>query len=248
MDVVVLAGGRCPDDLRLASGCEFRADLPFGEGRLVDVVIRAAQQYFGSDARVLLVGSRADNAISLPAGTTFLESLYLGIEQCSGPNAMIATADLPFVDSSTIAEFLPKCDLNAAINWPIVDVRLCQTAFPGMKRTTLKLREGRFTGGNMALIHLERFQRLFSEIERAYRNRKSPFRLAGQIGPMVMLRVLLGQMLPFTLSVAGLEKSLERAFGEPVKAVICDHPEIATDVDNLDQYRCALEMLAKRNG
>lgn len=241
VDVLVLAGGKSPEEMRLATGCDMRAELPFRGKRIVDHVVEAIREAVPTAEKIIVVGSNVEGCVTLPPGKTFLESIYVGLEAGDKQNVLVATADLPFLTSECVREFLDGCSLGAAINWPIVPSDLCEKQHPDMKRTTLKLREGRFTGGNLALLHREKFQKVFPNIERAYRNRKSPFKLASQIGISALFRVLFGQIFPATLSLATLERKVAGSIGEEVKAVICKKAEIGADVDTLEHYRAIIE-------
>lgn len=247
MDAIILAGGKPSPDLISATGCENRSELPLGGARIVDYVIRAIQAV-DSDANMILVGATADGCTSVRAGNSFLESLYLGLESGSSETVLILTGDIPFVTPEAISDFIRECDKEAALNWPIVPVALCEERYPGVRRTKIRVREGVFTGGNIALIHREKFQRIFPEIERAYRNRKSPLRLAGQVGVGMLVRFLAGQLMPFTLPLAALVGGVSARVGEKVKAVISGHPELATDIDTLAHYETALQRFRGSDG
>lgn len=240
MDCVVLAGGRCPQDLHDATGCEFRADLPIGNRRMVEVVVEVLDELCEPGDRIIIVGAHVDGRESLPAGGTFLESLRSGMECASSEQVLVATADIPYLTLDSLRYFISATDESAMLNWPIVPVSLCKERFPSMRRTSIKLREGRFTGGNVALIHGERLKRVFPLLDKVYASRKKPLQLAKQVGIGTLLSVAVGQLVPSLLSVANLENKIGRFLGDRVKAVICPFAELGTDVDTLEQYRAVL--------
>ncbi|MCH7945948.1 MAG: hypothetical protein IIC73_08055, partial [Armatimonadetes bacterium] len=125
----------------------------------------------------------------------------------------------------------------------IVRAEECERRFPGMKRTTLKLREGEFTGGNVALMQTEAMLRALPVMERAYSLRKKPLLLARELGLGVLGRVVLGQMWPQTLPVARLEKAVGRFLGVGVHGVFSGYAELGADLDGAEQYEafCRLE-------
>lgn len=236
MDIVVLAGGKCSEELRKASGCEYRADLAFRGRRMVGVVSEALDPILEPGDRMIIVGSHVDGRETYSSGTSFLESLKTGLEACSTEQVLVATADIPYITPESVREFVASADPEATLNWAIVPADICAGRFPNMRRTTIRLREGRFTGGNLAMIHRERFQAIYPILEKAYRNRKRPLRLAAQVGFSTLFRVMLGQILPFTLTLQRIEHTIGKFLGTKVKAVICPDAGIGADIDSLDQW------------
>lgn len=237
MDIVILAGGRCSGELRKASGCEFRADLPIAGRRMVDAVSDALEALLESGDRMIIVGAHVDGRETYPAGQSFLDSLKTGLDAASTEHVIVATADIPFVTSDAVRDFIANADRDAALNWAIVPVDVCATKFPNMKRTAIKLREGTFTGGNVAVINRNTFHAIYPILEKAYMNRKKPFKLAAQIGLGTLFRVAFGQILPSTLTLRQLENAIGKFLGTRVKAVISNHAEIGADIDSVEQWR-----------
>ena len=147
------------------------------------------------------------------------------------------TADLPFLDQESIQKFLSLCKPGAAVNYPIVETRLCEASYPGMKRTSITLREGKFTGGNIALLDTEAMRRALPLLEDAYQKRKSPTKLAKLVGPGVLGRFLMSRLIPSTLNLTYLEKAVGRIIGLNVSAIVTPCPDIAADIDTAEQYR-----------
>ena len=233
MDVVILAGGRCDDELRAASGAEFRADIEVCGRTLARTVLEAA----GPLGEPILVGGPAGlTKRQTAAGDDFCGSLRNGLEQVATEKFLLITVDLPCLTTQALQDFLDRCDGQAGLNYPIVRADECERRFPGMKRTTLKLREGEFTGGNVALMQTEAMRRALPVMERAYSLRKSPLRLARELGLGVLGRVVLGQIWPQTLPVARLEKAVGRFLGVGVHGVVSGYAELGADLDSAEQY------------
>jgi hypothetical protein len=64
-----------------------------------------------------------------------------------------------------------------------------------------------------------------------------------QVGLGTLLRVAIGQVLPYILPLSVLERKIGKFLGSPVAALPIDAPEIGADVDSLEQYRIAVKML-----
>lgn len=241
MDAVILAGGKTTPDLLQATGCEMRGDLVVRGRRFVEIAFDACRSVCSGS--VICVGSSLEGAVVLPAGRTFLESVRSGLETSKEPEVLLCTADMPFVSAAALDSFIAQCDRDAHINYAIVPTALCEMRFPGIRRTSLRIREGKFTGGNVALVNRRAFLSVLPILERAYANRKSPLRLAMQVGVGLLVRILVARFLPRTLSLQDLENRVGRFINGRVHAVVSDSPEIATDVDNLEQYQSVVEML-----
>jgi hypothetical protein len=246
VDIVVLAGGKTPSDVRDATGVSLRSLLPFGEGTILDRVLHALREAVGGDLdEVIVVGVEVPTARTVPAGDSLPESLANGVAACRSDLVLVSAADLPFLSPESVRAFLSLADKSKDMNYPIIPLRVCKEAFPSMRRTSLKTREGRFTGGNLFLVRRGAFERLMPKLVAAYANRKSPLRLASQVGFGVLARVVLGQFVPATLPVGYLERAVGRVLDLSVKAVQIATADIGADVDSMVQYQQALEYLSQ---
>lgn len=233
MDVLVLAGGKCSDALREATGVEFRASLPVDGRPMVELVLGAVRHL---GAPILVGGPEGLTKRHVPAGRSFVESLRAGLDAVETETFLLVTGDLPFLTRDAVDDFLNRADPSAMISYPIVPIAEAERAFPGVKRTAIKLREGRFTGGNLGLIRTDAMRSAMPTIEKAYAARKQPLRLAAIVGFGTLLRVALGQVIPVTLPLATLERAVGRFLGGPVRAIVTPYAEIGADVDDLEQY------------
>lgn len=233
MDVVILAGGKCDDELRAATGSEFRAEIEINGKRLVDTVL-AATQPLGEP--ILVGGPKGLNERQVDAGSNFCESLRIGLEQVKTDKLLLVTVDLPSLTTESLKDFIDQCDPDAGLNYPIVSLEACEKSFPGMKRTTLKLKEGVVTGGNVALMDTEMMKRALPVMEKAYMLRKNPLRLASIVGVGVLFRVMFGQLFPQTLTFNTLEKAMGKFLGVTVHGVLTQYAEIGADLDKAEQY------------
>lgn len=240
MDALILAGGKCPEDLARATGCAVKANLLWNGRRLLDQVVNALRNADIELEKMVCVGARVSSAENIEGGDNFFESINRGLGACNAKNIIIATADLPFISENSIEDFVNQADRNAAINWTIVPMKECHEKFPGIERTSIRLREGRFTGGNLALIESESFRKILPVLQKAYENRKSPWKLAWQIGFTILLQLAFGRLFPVALSIRRIENAVSKKFGISAKVVVSHFPEIATDVDTLEHYQAAL--------
>lgn len=239
MDIVILAGGLCDPETAEATGCRFRAELPYKGRTMLETVISAVSP-LGS---AIVVGEAREGPYrQVVPGASFIESLQNGLDAVSTGSFLLVTADLPCLTTAALEDFVRRADVKAAFNYPVIPVRLCDEAFPGMKRTTLRLKDGEFTGGNIALMSTDLMQRALPVLQRAYAARKSPGRLAAIVGFGTLARVLLAKVFPKTLSLAALERIIGRFLGVPVRAIETPFAEIGADIDNLSQYNSLIAL------
>lgn len=241
MDIVILAGGKCDPEMKAASGVDHRAEIKVCGQRLVDIVLEAVRPL---GEPILVGGPPIQNTLQVPAGDNFCDSLANGLGAASSDNILIVTVDLPCLTSDGLRKFLVDCNPNAGFNFPIIAKAACDAAFPGMKRTTLKLREGEFTGGNVALVHRATLNRALPILKRAYELRKKPLRLAGLVGYTTLIKVILGQIFPKSLPLTTLEAGVGRFLGTKVHAVQSESAELGADLDRSEHLR-AFESLMK---
>lgn len=243
MDVVILAGGRCDDGLRAATGVELRADVKIGERTLAQIVLEATRPF----GEPILVGGHVGSATRrVESGADFCDSLGNGLAQVQTESFLLVTVDLPCLTAEGLKDFVSHCDPDAGMNFPIVRIEDCEREFPGMKRTTLKLREGTVTGGNVAVMDTAAMRRALPVMEKAYALRKKPLKLAQMVGFGVLGRVMLGQAIPGTLPLARLEKGVGRFLGTNVHAVISHYPELGADLDKASDYQAFVRKLGSR--
>lgn len=172
-----------------------------------------------------------------PGGATFVESLSIANSLAVSQQYLAVFADLPFLKEESVRRFLSNCDPEAGFNYPIIPVDLCIKEYPQLPRTSLKLREGHFTGGNICLIERSACQQAIPIVERAYAARKSPIQLGRIAGISTLLRMIGAKTIPKAVTIRGLEKSVGKFLKVPVKGIICDAPDIGTDIDSWEQYQ-----------
>jgi GTP:adenosylcobinamide-phosphate guanylyltransferase len=234
--VVILAGGSTPEKiLNIGETEKERAFISIGGRPMVSWVLDA---FRGSDVcgDMLVVGNvnRLVSEIGLkPEQVThdrgsMLENFIVGIEHFrSYPLVMQATCDIPLVKPSMLNELAEQVSkMDAEVFYPIVDVRLFDEKFPGGKRTTQKLKEGTFTGGNIFFLKPDAVLKNRQKVEAVIRDRKSPAKLVKLFGLPFIVKFALRQ-----LDLNGLEKKATQILGAKMRGVITPYPEIGLDVD-----------------
>lgn len=245
---VILAGGLAKPDLEAATGQKRRA-LVVVNGKtllrhVVEAVLTAGLENtpLGPITVVGAMPASADYACLSDQGD-IVSNMFAGLaDYRDAPFALISTSDLPFITGPILRDFVIEAtrraeESGASLLFPIVPVASCYAKYPGVKRTSLRLREGTFTGGNVALVRPALLLSLRDQITRAYAARKSPARLAAMLGLGTLGRVLLAQRAsPHFLTIPLLENRVSRLLGGTARGVICPDPEIATDLDRPSDF------------
>ncbi|MCW3059960.1 MAG: hypothetical protein JWQ02_1781 [Capsulimonas sp.] len=252
LNTVVLAGGKTSDEMRAATGVENRAMVALGGRMMLDFVVQALRSAKSVD-RLYVVGEvPANPAYTLvPERSSLVENLVAGVTAAqadsSGEYILISTSDIPFITSAGVDDFVAQAAARGAdLCYPIIPMDSYRKRFPQIKRTTLKVREGEFTGGNMMVVRTEFITKQQEIIGQAYAARKDVLRLAKLLGGNLLWRVLLAQTVaPSQLTVPMLEAGVSRLLGGGnVAAIVTEHPEIGTDVDRPEAIDMARKILA----
>lgn len=233
MTAVVLAGGGTGDALARAHGALCKALVPVG-GKPMAAHVLAALTACDSVSRVVYVGERFGgldlcNVDVVPPGLGYSQSLALGLGAALAldPAAplLVVTADVPWLTPQAIDRFV-TASAGAQLAYPIVSAQAALRDFPGQRRTFVKLRQGRYTGGNLLLLHPSLTAPFLALIERAYRARKNPAALATLVGPRTLLAFITGRA-----EIPTLERIVGQRLGGVVRAVVSEDACLAADVD-----------------
>ena len=249
----MLAGGKTSTEMRAATGVENRAMVALGGRMMLDFVVQALRGAESVDQLYVVGGVPASPAYTLvPERTSLVENLIAGVTAAQaaggGEYVLVSTSDIPFLTSAGVDDFVAQAAARGAdLCYPIIPMGSYRKRFPQIKRTTLKVREGEFTGGNLMVLRADFITKQQETIERAYAARKDVLRLARLLGGSFLIRVLLAQTIaPSALTIPMLEAGVGRLLGAGanVAAIVTEHPEIGTDVDRPEDIDMARKILA----
>ncbi len=233
---IVLAGGKSSPEMIAATGVSNRAlTIIDGEPMVTHIINALSGSEFVDN--IVVVGDNipvTDNILRHPDQGGLVDNIFAGMDVLNVVDrVLVSTSDIPFIRPEMITDFIEAgLKLNADLIYPIVPVGKCTDRFPGIHRTSVALREGRFTGGNMMLLNASFFRSKRDIITAAYAARKSPIRLASMMGMDIILRLLAAMTLfPSALSLNHLERTASRMLDGNAKSYISPWPEIATDID-----------------
>ncbi len=236
---VVLAGGKAKPALAAALGQENRALFVYRGETLLERVVRSLAST-SSVSEITVIGDVPDAACyrRLPDTNDFVMNVFAGAETYrASPYLLFITSDLPFIHASAVAQFVTAAvpaaqKSGAGLIYPFVPLAACEERFPGMRRTSLRIAEGTFTGGNAMLVNPQFLLQQRGRIADAYAARKSPLKLALMLGLGTVARLVLSQKVSPRLMTQGfLEERVSRLVGTPARGLSLAVPELAADLD-----------------
>ena len=239
MIAVVTAGGRVDGEYASAAGTTVKALAPVrGETMLARVTDALRGAGIG---RIALVGGGEVRA-ACDDDVRFVDESASGAENVlralsAWPDddepLLYATSDMPYVTAEAVRDFVDRAPADA------LAIALCDhgafvNRFPGAPPFGIALAGERVVNGGVFRIPAgarSAVARLAAELFDA---RKRPWRMAGLVGPLALLRFALGR-----LSVADLEAMAQRLLGVRGVAVRGCAPELGFDADGAAEYRYA---------
>ncbi|MEW6523954.1 MAG: nucleotidyltransferase family protein [Bacillota bacterium] len=234
VDAVILAGRYNTGKLQAASPARLEAMIEIVGRPMVDYVIEALVK---SDVvgRIVLVGPGQELEPVLRPGVFAVEpvgdvlaNLRRGMATAESEQVMVCTSDIPLLSPASIRDFLHRCRQTPGADFymPVVSAHDAQEQYPEMKRTYGRIKEGRFTGGNIFLVSSRLPETVWKRAEEFVASRKSVFRLASLLGLSYILKLLV-----FRPSIPQLEARVEKLLGAKCRAVLTPYVELVVDCD-----------------
>jgi GTP:adenosylcobinamide-phosphate guanylyltransferase len=242
LDVVILAGGKPGDPLAVAHNVPVKALIPIN-GHPMSWYVLNALRSSGAVNRIVYVGPSVPELeslydIHLPARGEMLENLEAGLSALPASNrVMVATADIPLLSPEAVRDVISR-DSGIGVVYPIISAVACERAFPGGKRTYAKVRNGKFTGGNLFLLEPSLVTAFMPKLKQVIHNRKNPLAIAGMIGLDTLFKFPFGM-----LTILDLEQKISRILGVPASALITEFAEVGFDVDKPEDLELTLQKL-----
>lgn len=248
-----MAGSRAGGDpLALATGVAHKALAPVAGVAMLERVLQTlgASRWVG---RIVVCGldpTVTGDLATRPAGGPPIElmrgdrtpsaSAALAIQELGlAPPVLITTADHPLLSPTTLDAFCERAiAINADATFGLVPVNLVHAAFPGIRRTAFRFRDGGFCGCNLYALLSTKGYAALREWAQVEAERKRPWRMLRILGYGTLLRFVLGQ-----LSLADLTGVVFARTGLSVRPVLLTDPAAGFDVDTPEQRTAAEKYL-----
>lgn len=247
VNAIILAGAFVDPEMGSVEENISRAMIKIGDKTMMQWVVDALRGA-PSVGRIVAVGDVSADGLDgvIEPGSNLVENMKRGIDSIDSKDPLlIVSSDIPLLTQEAVEDFINRAEpLNADMVYPIIKKENCEKRHPEFKRTYLKTREGTFTGGNVMLLKPEFITRNWDTIAEAYEARKHKSQLARMIGIGMLIRMVIGQALPFILSVSALERAASRMLNAKVRAVVSDYSEIGEDIDKPSDVVAVRKILA----
>jgi len=250
VDVMILGGAENSEPLQQASGEQYEALINLAGRPMVEYVLEAvkAAENIG---KIAIIGPTERLKASLSVapdvlvecGDSLLDNMRRGVKglNSNGP-VLILSGDIPLITPEAINDFVQKATSRPAeVYYTLVGQDACEKHFPGIERTYVRLKEGMFTGGNLAMIDSDIIINCSEDMAKFFEYRKSAMRLGRLLGANVLLRLALGR-----LKLEQVEKRVRKTTGYNGVGVITHHAEVAFDVDKPSDLQLAETYLKER--
>jgi len=181
---------------------------------------------------VTLVEAAATPSLSVARALTMLpEALPM----------LVTTADHPLLTAAMVDHFCEAVPLDADAAVGVVAASRLQSRYPDAIRTYYRFAGEGYSGCNLFLLRSPEAKRVVDFWARLERHRKRPWRLVAEVGPLALLRFLLGR-----LSLDDALRQLSKRAGATIRAVELPFPEAAIDVDKPADLDLAEAILRQR--
>lgn len=158
----------------------------------------------------------------------------------NGP-ILVATVDTPLLDPETLSTFLIEAwQVDGEVSAGVIEREVLWKRFPGMKRSFLRLTDGRFKGGNLFLLKTPEAWRVIEAWRHLEQLRKTPWALMRRLNWRIAARALLGR-----LSLSDLFAEASRILGARVVAIRLEDAALAADIDTAANWRAAKATLMR---
>ncbi|CUU38039.1 MAG: nucleotidyltransferase family protein [Armatimonadetes bacterium] len=236
---IVLAGGEVDPEWSERAGVSQRALVSVAGVPMYQRVVDALRQV-PEIAEIIVVGAvpEGEGYRVVAPQESLLANVRRGLEESHHESVLFATADTPFLTPESVRFFLEaSLQSGAVLTYAVVPAAVCREKFPHLPRTTVRLREGEVTGGNLFWAQRSVALRELPRLEALHRARKHPLKLAWQLGLGLLVRFVLAQKLsPRWLGIEEIERRAARILSVPVKAILTPYAEVGTDIDRLEHW------------
>jgi molybdopterin-guanine dinucleotide biosynthesis protein A len=250
-DAIILAGGENNPDFKGIAPFDNEALILIGNHPMVYYVYKALRE--SPLVRKIVISGPVD---ALKAQLPFDEQLFFVAggskaidsfanaanflsQEGISPKILISPADIPFITSAAVDDFITQCQAYPAdFYYPIVARESNEKKFPGVKRTYVNLKEGVFTGGNLFLLSATVIDKCLYIGGQLEQRRKAPLEMAKLFGFKLVLAYLFKQ-----LSIPQAEKRFFEVVGIKGKGIVSAYAEVGVDVDKSSDLEIARRYL-----
>lgn len=258
INVILICGGRLDGKLVSKAPGNVKALLKLGDSCLLQRAIDAIENYQknqyeprldeiavvgGSEVKEYVFSLASNlNIKYVPEGISAIDNIYESIRLFSRANPiLVVSPDLPFISTDSVKEFVSQVDITDEIVVSTITKTDFLNHFIGAKNRFEKIRGEYLTLASIFFFRPNAFITNKPFFEDIFKLRKNPFKLALLLGLDLIIKIILGRA-----SIADIEIRASRLCGCNVRAIRCHHPELAYDIDNIENFEFALEFIKSK--
>ncbi len=236
MNAVITAGARVDGEFARRIGTPVKALARIGGRTLLAAGIDAARD--AGVTRIAVIGGsdvREACGHSVDAVIEESQSGAANLQRAlnawsSGEPLLYMTSDMPFIYGAVLRRFIEAVPPDA-LAVPITACRDFERRFPGAPPFGIEIGGERIVNGGVFWIPAGAAPAVEKLAMRFFDARKSVARMALLLGPALALQFALRR-----LSILALERQARHRLGIPAMAIRGASPELAYDIDTLDEY------------
>lgn len=253
-DAIILAGGESSSDLKKIAPYDNEALIIIGNYPMIYYVYKAVRQcprirkivVSGPIDSLRNILPREENLFFVNSGDNAVASFANAAEflQTEGTTErlLIMPTDIPFITVEAIEDFIARCEKSDHdFYYPVTSKEVNEKAFPGVRRTYVRLQDGIFTGGNLFIVRTKLVDNILDLALQLVIRRKDPLAIARLFGFR-----LLWKFVTRSLSILAAEKRFYKVTGIRGKAIISPFAQIGVDVDKPSDLELAQQHLGAK--
>jgi GTP:adenosylcobinamide-phosphate guanylyltransferase len=241
LNAVITAGARVSGEFARRTGTDVKALARIGNRSMLEATIEAARG--AGVTRIAVVGGaevRAACGDSVDRAIDEADDGESNIRRAlsawdPGAPLLYLTSDMPFINAQALRAFLQAVPSDA-LALALTDCADFERRFAGAPAFGIDLAGERVVNGGAFWIPPNAAARIETFAVRFFSARKSAARMAALVGPVFCLRFMLRR-----LSIEALERHAQHLLGIPARAIRGASPDLAYDVDTLEEYVYAAE-------
>ena len=242
------AGGRLPRALRSYADSPVKALLELNGQSLLTTAVAAAQECQAVERIAVVGGSEVEaacpaNAEYVHEGEDVVDNIHNAFRHLGGEehNYLVLSPDLPFITGAAVDRFIGLARGQCEIGAPVVTSEDFLASYPGAPNRFELIDDRRVTMGSCLYITGRVMQKNFPLFRDIYRCRKLPHRIAVMLGFSIIWAFLIGR-----LSMEALERRASTLTDAVCRGILMDDASIAYDVDNLQNYQYAVQLIREQ--
>ncbi len=241
MNAVITAGARVNGAFARRIGTPVKALARVGGRTLLDASIDAARG--AGVTRLAVVGGSEVREACAQAVDVIIEESESGAANLQralgawdgGAPLLYMTSDMPFIGAPVLREFIEAVPRDA-LALPVTACADFERRFPGAPPFGIEIGGERIVNGGVFWIPAGAASTVEKLAMRFFDARKSKTRMALLLGPVLCLQFAFGR-----LTIGALEMQARRRLGIPAIAIRGASPDLAYDIDTLDEYAYAVQ-------